>query len=105
MAEDDIDFRVLIKKENGFDVSKENQAPPPAVAGGEGLVRGVVNNGCQLEESTASYYGGSAAESAVVAAGGGRWDKSLGVLCQKFIMLFLITPVSHPGWCALIRVD
>ena len=26
---------------------------------------------------------------------GGRWDKSLGVLCQKFVMLFLITPVSH----------
>ena len=25
---------------------------------------------------------------------GGRWDKSLGVLCQKFVMLFLITPVS-----------
>ena len=26
---------------------------------------------------------------------GGRWDKSLGVLCQKFIMLFLIAPVSE----------
>ena len=25
---------------------------------------------------------------------GGRWDKSLGVLCQKFVMLFLVTPVS-----------
>ena len=25
---------------------------------------------------------------------GGRWDKSLGVLCQKFVMLFLIAPVS-----------
>ncbi len=26
---------------------------------------------------------------------GSRWDKSLGVLCQKFVMLFLITPVSN----------
>ena len=26
---------------------------------------------------------------------GGRWDKSLGVLCQKFVMLFLVTPVSY----------
>ena len=26
---------------------------------------------------------------------GGRWDKSLGVLCQKFVMLFLVTPVSE----------
>ena len=25
---------------------------------------------------------------------GSRWDKSLGVLCQKFVMLFLVTPVS-----------
>ncbi len=24
-----------------------------------------------------------------------RWDKSLGVLCQKFVMLFLITPVGQ----------
>ncbi len=23
-----------------------------------------------------------------------RWDKSLGVLCQKFVMLFLVIPVS-----------
>lgn len=25
---------------------------------------------------------------------GGRWDKSLGILCQKFLMLFLVAPVS-----------
>ena len=88
-----MDFRSLLNKENGHDVAKENQAPPPPATaippGGVGL------GGVDRLEDSAAYCGGSgSAESAVVtASGGGRWDKSLGVLCQKFIMLFLITPV------------
>lgn len=42
---------------------------------------------------------------------GGRWDKSLGVLCQKFVMIFLISPVSVPqlvksaGWlCVAVKL-
>ena len=36
---------------------------------------------------------------------GGRWDKSLGVLCQKFVMLFLVTPVSYTISCELHSID
>ncbi len=95
MAEDDVDFRSLLHKENGLDVPKENHAPPTPTAIPPGVGVGgvaVVDNGCRLEDS--AFCGGSAESAGVANAGGGRWDKSLGVLCQKFIMLFLITPVS-----------
>lgn len=85
MAEDDADFRSLLHKENGTDLTKE--PPLPAPSGGPAASAGGEEPGfCVAEDGS---LGG---------VGGGRWDKSLGVLCQKFIMLFLVTPVSarHP---------
>lgn len=85
MAEDDADFRNLLNKENGLDSSqaaKDNPTPPPTTTRSE----------VQLEASYKMEDPPGAEESS--SAGGGRWDKSLGVLCQKFIMLFLVTPVS-----------
>lgn len=101
MAEDDVDFRSLLHKENsnGHYLTKENQAPPNvAAAPGEGA-----EPMCKQEEESFCPEEGSSAGGGVAGGGGGggRWDKSLGVLCQKFIMLFLVTPVSaitKRGW-------
>lgn len=86
MAEDDVDFRQLLCKENSMELGKEN-LPPQA--------SGELETACKAEEPE-SYCVGAEEGGVVVGggAGGGRWDKSLGVLCQKFIMLFLVTPVS-----------
>ena len=87
MAEDDIDFRGLLDKEN----SQETH-PPPSLQAPASLSTGPeggVETGLKMEDtafSNGAEDGGSLS--------GGRWDKSLGVLCQKFIMLFLVTPVS-----------
>lgn len=88
MAEDDTDFRSLLRKENnGMDPSKENHPPP---ASSPAAVPTLEGGACKMEESNFCL----GAEDGCSVAGGGRWDKSLGVLCQKFIMLFLVTPVS-----------
>ena len=96
MAEDDVDFRSLLHKENGLDTTrgKENLVPPGPGKMGVSVGGGAAEGGVGLQDSAPLLgSGGGGAESAVIVAGGGRWDKSLGVLCQKFIMLFLITPV------------
>ena len=80
MAEDDADFRSLLHKENGTDLTKE--PPLPAPSGSAAPPGGEEPGFCVAEDGS------------VGGVGGGRWDKSLGVLCQKFIMLFLVTPVS-----------
>ena len=94
-----MDFRNLLHKENsnGHQPAKENQPPPLAMPTATTAAPGErVEPVCKQEEEPfcpslgdeGSSTGGGAG------GGGGRWDKSLGVLCQKFIMLFLVTPVS-----------
>jgi hypothetical protein len=97
-----VDFRSLLHKESGNGhPAKENQAPPittPTVAAAPVEGVGIV---CKQEEDTfcpglsAGDEGSTVGAGAGAGGGGGRWDKSLGVLCQKFIMLFLVTPVSR----------
>lgn len=90
MAEDDADFRSLLNKENG---DGHDSLPPPSssslVPPSSHVSQDSMDGGdCKAVEevSCAGPDDGSL-------VGGGRWDKSLGVLCQKFIMLFLVTPV------------
>lgn len=96
MAEDDLDFRQLLFKENP---GKENVPPSPSLAPAAVATGGLasLDPPCKLEIDGAALCGGP--EDGGLAGGqgsaGGRWDKSLGVLCQKFIMLFLVTPVSR----------
>ena len=83
MARDDLEFRHLYD----FKSTKENKlspsiAPAPVKQlANEGIVPVSVVEGVSYEEGAQC-------------GGGSRWDKSLGVLCQKFVMLFLVTPVS-----------
>lgn len=90
MAEDDVDFQNLLQKENSWEYSP-SPVPPgsPEPSTNEGAEGGgsykPEDLGGEETVTTATNSGGG---------GGGRWDKSLGVLCQKFIMLFLVTPVS-----------
>ena len=122
MAEDDLDFRHLLYRENSVEDqhnSKENQPPPSSSSSSSSSTTpptatptstgdlAVLEAACKLEDPVCyPGVGGGAAEEvscilpgAVGPTGGGRWDKSLGVLCQKFIMLFLVTPVSKKN-CA-----
>ena len=114
MAEDDVDFRAILNKENGGLSNKELQTlrPLPYSVSDSSLspselspsqpsayveipVCGAAPGGEDLESSSKQDEAFSLAgdeNSALVS--GGRWDKSLGVLCQKFVMLFLVTPVS-----------
>ena len=117
MAEDDVDFRVILSKDNGWALGKETQArslppaadqPTPSLSPSElspsqpstslrssssslPPVEELDHVSYKMQDDTNSQGG----EEAFGVVSGGRWDKSLGVLCQKFIMLFLITPVSH----------
>lgn len=119
MAEDDVDFRAILNKENGVCASKEppqvlhplpssvsdslssslspsELSPSQPSAFVEIPTNGNATSGEDMEASSKQH------EEPFCLAGdennglvsGGRWDKSLGVLCQKFVMLFLVTPVS-----------
>jgi len=128
MAEDDIDFRAILNKENSgaSTCSQKDSHPshplpsslsetlssvlsPPDFSSSQPASLATTTSGSLSVEEAESSNGSSAApgkcQEEVFALGGeevggvvsgGRWDKSLGVLCQKFVMLFLVTPVS-PG--------
>lgn len=76
MAQDDPEFRALLDKENTTSI-----APTHRNQGG----------GMKTDDYTDERMGD---EVMVMGSCNGRWDKSLGVLCQKFVMLFLVTPVG-----------
>ena len=128
MAEDDVDFRAILNKENGCTStsnrsdSQQNHPLPSSISETFSSVTSpselspsqpaalvAASSGSLHVEEAESGNGSSAAlgksQDEVFSLGGeelggmvsgGRWDKSLGVLCQKFVMLFLVTPVS-PG--------
>lgn len=77
MAKDDHEFRYLYD----FESAKENTFTNPSV-------------GCTAPPVSDSFTGVEVVGCEESIQCGSRWDKSLGVLCQKFVMLFLITPVS-----------
>lgn len=119
MAEDDVDFHVILNKENGGVSSKEALSlrplrpavdqPTPSISPSELSPSSQLSASTDVPSSSVvpveepepvrmqddSFCLGGEEGNGLVS--GGRWDKSLGVLCQKFIMLFLITPVST-GW-------
>ena len=76
MAQDDPEYRALL--------DKENTVPATPQSGGGAPVKAEDYTDDRLVD-----------EGVTVGFGNGRWDKSLGVLCQKFVMLFLVTPVSN----------
>lgn len=132
MAEDDVDFRAILNKENVAELGKETTPtshtptshPLPSVSDslasslsptelspsqpsafveipvvpcGSG-VEEAESKGCvnaAASKSQEELFGMNGTEEVGGVLSGGRWDKSLGVLCQKFVMLFLVTPVSY----------
>ncbi len=126
MAEDDVDFRAILNKENVAESSKEatptshtlpsvsdslaSSLSPSELSPSQpstfveipvvpcvNSVEETESKGCvntAASKSQEELFGMSGAEEMGGVLSGGRWDKSLGVLCQKFVMLFLVTPVS-----------
>lgn len=84
MAQDDPEFRSLMAKEN-------TSAFTPTMtssSSGESMKT-------PQDEDADDKQHTPGDETVMMGGSNGRWDKSLGVLCQKFVMLFLVTPVSQ----------
>ncbi len=104
MAMDDAEFKSLFATPDKENVTASGKAEAGKERQRKPLAASSVANQSSVQRDPSSSTGGVDGRDDTSreegdpeggkGGGGGRWDKSLGVLCQKFIMVFLVSPVS-----------